>query len=123
MPQNGHRTGFRGPSPDVGLATQFKPGQPSANPGGRPRTAPLAQACRELLVQPFPGDAEGRTYAQVIAAKLAEKALAGDIAAAKELADRAEGRARPSDEESGATTNQILIVPSWKSGPHVSSSE
>ena len=94
MPENRRKTGFRGPSPDVGLATQFKPGQPSANPGGRPKTAPLSQACRELLAQPVPGDAEGRTYAQAIAAQLGEKAIAGDIVAIRELADRAEGRAR-----------------------------
>jgi hypothetical protein len=41
-----------------------------------------------------PGDPEGRTYAQLIAQALAAKALKGDIRAAQELADRAEGRAR-----------------------------
>jgi hypothetical protein len=49
-----------------------------------------------LLALPVSGDAEGRTYAQMIAAKLAEKAIAGDIAAARELADRAEGKPRQS---------------------------
>lgn len=42
----------------------------------------------------MPGDAKGRTYAQAIADKLATLALAGDIRAASELADRAEGKAR-----------------------------
>lgn len=74
-------------------ATRFKPGQ-SGNPGGRPRTAPLSRAYRELLAQPVPDDPEGRTYAEVIAQVLARKALKGDIRAAQELADRAEGRAR-----------------------------
>jgi hypothetical protein len=36
MPQNRKGTGFRGPSPDVGKATQFKAGT-SGNPGGRPK--------------------------------------------------------------------------------------
>jgi hypothetical protein len=102
MPQNRHKTGFRGPSPDVGKATQFKPGN-RANPGGRPKLAPLAQACRELLTTPVPNDPEGRTYAEAIAKKLAQKALAGDIRAAQEIADRAEGKARQSIEIQDAT--------------------
>jgi hypothetical protein len=51
-----------------------------------------------LLARPLPNDSEGRTYAEAIAEKLAQKALAGDIRAAQELADRAEGRARQSIE-------------------------
>jgi Family of unknown function (DUF5681) len=66
----------------------------SGNPQGRPKTAPLSQACREVLAQPVPGDPDGRTYAQKIAATLAEKAAEGDIRAAQELGDRSEGRAR-----------------------------
>ena len=97
MRQNRHKTGFRGPSSDVGKATQFKPGN-RANPGGRPKLAPLSHACRELLAASVPDDPEGRTYAEAIARKLAEKALHGDIRAAQELADRAEGRARQSIE-------------------------
>ena len=51
--------------------------------------APLSHACRELLASPKPDDAEGRTYAQAIAQVLADKAIAGDIRAAQEIADRA----------------------------------
>jgi hypothetical protein len=51
-----------------------------------------------LLARPIPDDPEGRTYAEVIAEALAEKAVAGDIRAAQELADRAEGRPRQSIE-------------------------
>ena len=70
----------------------------SGNPGGRPKMAPLAHACRELLAASVPDDPEGRTYAEAIAKTLAQKALAGDIRAAQELADRAEGKARQSIE-------------------------
>ncbi len=80
-----------------GTVFQWKPGQ-SGNPGGRPKTAPLSNACRELLASPLAGDPQGRTYAEAIAETLAQKALAGDIRAAQELADRAEGRARQSIE-------------------------
>jgi hypothetical protein len=41
-----------------------------------------------------PGDTRDRTYAQAIAERLAAKAVDGDIRAAQELADRAEGKAR-----------------------------
>src|SRR5215469_1918981 len=75
--------------------TPWKPGT-SGNPGGRPKMAPLSHACRELLASPRQGDAEGRTYAQAIAQVLADKAISGDIRAAQEIADRAEGRARQS---------------------------
>ena len=98
MPEKRQGTGnFRGPSTNVGEATQFKKGV-SGNPGGRPKRTPLADACREALALPVPGDSEGRTYAQKIAATLAAKAAEGDIRAAAELADRAEGRARQSIE-------------------------
>ena len=94
VPQNRPETGKPVPH---GEATRWKPGQ-SGNPGGRPKTAPLSHACRELLASLLPNDPKGRRYAEAIAEKLAERALKGDIRAAQELADRAEGRARQSIE-------------------------
>jgi hypothetical protein len=75
----------------------------SGNPGGRPKTAPLSQACREKLAQPVPGDPYGRTYAEKIATVLAERATKGDIRAAQEIADRAEGKPRQSVEIENTT--------------------
>ncbi len=67
----------------------------SGNPGGRPKgTVKLSTCYERSLARPFPGDPEGRTYAQVIADKAVELAAAGDIAAIKEVTDRTEGRAR-----------------------------
>lgn len=105
MPENRNKTGFRGPT-GVGGATQFKPGQ-SGNPGGRPRKTPLADACRELLNKPAPDDSSGRSYAEAIAERLAKKALAGSIPAARELADRAEGKARQAMELSGVNSGPV----------------
>lgn len=70
----------------------------SGNPSGRPRKTPLTEAYRDVLAQPVPDDPLGRSYAQAIAQTVAQNALKGDIRAAQELADRAEGRARQSIE-------------------------
>ncbi len=65
----------------------------TGNAGGRPKKLPLTDASREKLASPYPGDPDGRTYAQVIVDKLCMMAVHGDIAAIKELADRSEGKA------------------------------
>jgi hypothetical protein len=54
MPENRKKTGFRGPGPDVGKATRWKPGQ-SGNPGGRPHNDLAAQITRGV----FEADPEG----------------------------------------------------------------
>src|SRR4029453_4493897 len=69
----------------------WKPGQ-SGNPRGRPKSRTLSEAYRRALSLPIPGDPEGRTYADAAAEMLAKEAAAGNVAAAKELADRTEGR-------------------------------
>lgn len=94
-PQNRRKTGAQNPIAG-NEATRWQKGCPSPNPGGRPKAAPLSRACRELLAQAVPGDSNNRTYAEAIAQTLAEKALSGDIRAAQELADRAEGKPRQS---------------------------
>ena len=78
---------------EKGNAYAFKPGQ-SGNPKGRPKSIVLSEAYRHALVQPFPGDPEGRTYAEVIAGKLVESAALGEVACAREIADRTEGKPR-----------------------------
>jgi hypothetical protein len=98
-PANRHKTGFRGPSPDVGKETQFKPGE-SGNPAGRPPSI-LSEAYKAVLAQAVPQDPEGRTYAQLIAIGQARSAVKGNTGAAKEIADRVEGKAKESIEISG----------------------
>src|SRR2546423_1749008 len=78
----------------------------SGNPGGRPRKRPQSEASDDLLRSTIPevlrtsmnkgmgNDVlkKGATWADAIAYGLARKAIAGDAAAAKELADRVEGK-------------------------------
>jgi hypothetical protein len=57
MPENRRKAVAAVPNSE---ATRWKPGQ-SGNPGGRPKTALLSHACRELLAAPLPNDPQGRT--------------------------------------------------------------
>ena len=68
----------------------YRKGQ-SGNPGGRPRNT-LSAAYKRQLEKLFPGDPEGRSYAEVIAAAVADKAALGDYQAAKEIEDRVSGK-------------------------------
>ena len=75
--------------------TRFQKGQ-SGNPKGRPRSAVLSDAMRARLAEAAPG-AEGaavESNADAVARALIGRARAGDVAAAKEVCDRAEGKAR-----------------------------
>jgi hypothetical protein len=75
------------------LAYQFKPGE-SGNPSGRPKRLPISDALRELMEQPYSGREKrfrGLSNAQVLAVRMFELAIAGDVAAAKECALRVDG--------------------------------
>lgn len=72
----------------------FKPGA-SGNPKGRPKSVTLSEALRAQLGQMMPG-ADEQTYAEKIAVVLCEEAAKGNVGAAKEIADRTEGKPRQS---------------------------
>jgi len=83
--------------PSIGKATQWRKGQPSPNPGGRPKARLLSEALRSRLAEVKPDDPLGRTFAEIVAANLVEIASSegpGAVHAAAEIADRIEGRAR-----------------------------
>lgn len=64
----------------------------SGNPNGRPKTITLSEAYRQTLAAQMPDDASSRTYAQAIAEMVIDAAVKGNVAAARELADRTEGK-------------------------------
>jgi Family of unknown function (DUF5681) len=96
-PENRGRN--RGGLPPV--ETRWKKGQ-SGNPGGRPKTKPLTDAYRKsvsLVITPevakemrLPAAFVGMTVADVIAIGQAKAAIKGSTIAAREIADRIEGR-------------------------------
>jgi hypothetical protein len=81
--------------PEIGKGTRWKKGQPSPNPGGRPKSRLLSEALRTRLAELKPGDPAGRTFAEVMAENLIEIACSrgpGAVTAANEICDRSEGK-------------------------------
>lgn len=76
----------------MGEPYRWKKGCPSPNPGGRTRKTKLTDAYRDWLEEVDPKT--GLTNAERIAVGLGNKALKGDTIAAREIADRTEGKAR-----------------------------
>jgi hypothetical protein len=72
----------------------FQPGV-SGNPGGRPKVKPISDGLRALLDEQYSGSEKrfkGLPNARVLALRMFELAFAGDLSAAKEIADRVEGK-------------------------------
>ncbi len=63
----------------------------SGNPKGRPKSITLSEALRLQLAEVMP-EADERTYAEEIARVLCADAAKGNVMAAKEIADRTEGK-------------------------------
>ncbi len=77
-------------APGNKLGNRFKPGE-TGNPQGRPKLTLLSEALREELAKVLPGLDE-RTMAEHIARSLIREAIKGNVMAAREIADRSEGR-------------------------------
>jgi threonine synthase len=84
-PQKRHKSGFRGPSPEVGKATQFRPGN-CANPGGRPKKRPVTSALERIL-----DDKRAEAIAQALITMASSEGKHA-VAAAREIMDRLEGK-------------------------------
>jgi hypothetical protein len=88
----------------------FQPGQ-SGNPQGAPRKAKIFT--NALLASLKKTDSEDVEAIQRIADKLVALAASGDVAAIKEVADRAEGRvpqAIGGDDELGAIKAEVTVI-------------
>jgi len=76
-----------------GKPHRWKKGQ-RGNPSGRPKSKTLSDAYKNKREELVPNDAEGRTWAELIAEGQIRDAVRGNVQAAREIADRTEGRAR-----------------------------
>jgi Family of unknown function (DUF5681) len=83
--------------------TQFQPGQ-SGNAGGRPKKTPITDALRQLIEEEYSGKQKrfkGLSNVRVIALRMFELAIAGDLRAMQEIADRVEGKVAQRQELAG----------------------
>jgi hypothetical protein len=81
-PAKRHKSGFRGPSPDVGKPYRWQPGCPSPNPTGRPKRDIAADIARAVF-ETSENDAIRAFQAAL---------LKGNAYTFKELAERAYGK-------------------------------
>src|SRR5580658_5993069 len=99
--ENSGKTAGTGGCPENLKPYRWQKGQPSPNPGGRPKKAPISEAYEHHVTEPLPDEIrrrfrlrKGATWANAIAVKQIHAALRGNTVAAKEIADRIEGRVR-----------------------------
>jgi hypothetical protein len=84
----------------------------SGNPGGRPKT-PITDAYRRIAKKKFPGDKEGRTYAQLAAEGTFKAAIKGKTEAVKEIRESLEGKIPQATHVSGGVgaNGEVLPIP------------
>jgi len=80
----------------------------SGNPGGRPKDKPWQDALRMAALEP---DGSGVRKLRRIAEAVVDAAIAGDMAAAREIGDRLDGKAVQAIEASVETTTYVVEVP------------
>ena len=82
----------------------------SGNPGGRPRNV-ITAAYRVIADQICPFDEQNRTWAYVLAEGQFKAALKGNTNAAREIADRLEGKALQSvNLEQGEDAVKVILI-------------
>ena len=89
-PEKRHKTGFRGPSPDVGKATQFPPGV-SGNPGGRPKSRWLSEVTAEMLAEKLGDPAFRAQFKEALWKRLLSDKVSGSMTLDR-LWERTEGK-------------------------------
>ncbi|MFZ0640626.1 MAG: DUF5681 domain-containing protein, partial [Candidatus Acidiferrales bacterium] len=92
---------------DDGKPYRWKKGQ-SGNPSGRPKSKTLSDAYKNKLEESVPNDPEGRTWAELIAEAQVRDAVRGNVQAAREIADRTEGRPRQAIDFEDKTISQAF---------------
>lgn len=86
-----HPKGKQHPNSLKNLRPPWKKGE-SGHPEGRPKR-PISDAYAALALEIFPGDKQKRTFARLVAEAQFKQAIKGKTDAAREIADRLEGKA------------------------------
>jgi Family of unknown function (DUF5681) len=93
---------------EIGKRTRFKPGQKSANPAGRPRTAKFSEAMRQILAEVNPSS--GETNAERLARHCFQKAIAGSARHLGLALSYVEGKPPQAFELSGRNSRAIELA-------------
>jgi len=93
---------------NISGTANLKPWQPgqSGNPAGRPKHRVISEDIAEVLDEEV---SSGLTKGHKIAQKLVAMAMAGNMAAIKEILDRTEGRPKQAIEHNGIDGSAILL--------------
>lgn len=103
---------------NFGIETRFKEGN-RANPGGRPKSKIISDACRAVVSSDLTERVRPQTRAEKVATKLFGMAEKGNISAIRELADRCEGRpAQSINVEDGRPDNLSVFCETVKQMYH-----
>jgi hypothetical protein len=86
----------------------------SGNPQGRAVDKTWRDALRKAVCEREP--ATKKQYIQLIAEAVRDAAVKADVACAKEIGDRLDGRAAPSPEETEATRSLIVELVKYRGG-------
>ena len=99
-------------------ARKWKPGQ-SGNPASRPRKI-ISEAYLRRMASPLPEDVckaaklrKGSTWADLAALSMAKAAVKGRVDAAREIADRLEGKATQPVEVTGEEDGSVSVLAVW----------
>lgn len=94
---------------EAGKRTRFKKGQPSPNPGGRPKYKLISEAHRAVLEHDDLKSFVPQSNAEAIALSIAREAIEGKnkVNAASEITDRLEGKPRQSYEVKMSITDEL----------------
>jgi Family of unknown function (DUF5681) len=115
--QNGLRTGQKTGQRNTVItpemqSAQWRPGQ-SGNAGGRPKAKPISDELRALLSAAYSGKEnrfKGLSNLRVLALKMFELAIAGDLRVMQEITDRTEGKVIQRQELGGPNGGAISFI-------------
>ena len=118
MPEIRRETGRGARLAEIGKRTQWQKGCPSPNPGGRPSRKRVTEAYEKLANVVVENDPKKRTYLELLAEGQFRSAIKGKTDAAREIADRLEGKVAQAVAGTDAGPVEVRIInhiarPEW----------
>ena len=110
MPENRQQTGKHGRLVQIGKKTQWQKGCPSPNPGGRPSRKRVTEAYEKLANVVVENDPKKRSYLELLAEGQFRSAIKGKTDAAREIADRLEGKVAQAVAGTDAGPVEVRII-------------